>query len=92
MPRIHDVSSEHQSRAYASILGGKIIGPVIEVQIVKIIDQYGLEIAIPSPNCKERKSYVVVSRRMSRFVDEIHISNAVLRSSAELLTELQKSE
>ena len=36
-----------QSRAFAAIPGGTIIGPVIEVQIVKIIDQFGLEIAIP---------------------------------------------
>ena len=39
-----------QSRACAAIHGGTIIGTVIEVQIVKILDSYGLEIAIPSPN------------------------------------------
>ena len=36
-----------QSRAFAAIPGGTIIGPVIEVQIVKILDQYGLEIVSP---------------------------------------------
>ena len=34
-----------QSRSFAAIPGGTIKGPVIEVQIVKIFDQYGLEIA-----------------------------------------------
>ena len=80
-----------QSRAFAVSPGGTIIGPVIEVLIVKIIDQYGFEIAIPSPNDTERTSYVLISRGKSRFVDEVHIPNAALRSSEELLTELQKS-
>ena len=59
---------------------------------MKIIDQYGLEIAIPSPNDTKRTSYVLTSRGKSRFVDEVHIPNAELRSIAELLSELQKAE
>ena len=81
-----------QSRAFAAIPGGTIIGPVIEVQVVKIIDQYGLEIAISSPTDTQRTSYVVISRGKSRFVDEVHIPTADLRSSAELLSELKKAE
>ena len=50
LPRVNP-----QSRVFAAILGGTIIGPVIEVQIVKILDQYGFEIAIPSP--KEENEY-----------------------------------
>ena len=80
------------SRAFPAIPGGTIIGPVIEVQIVKILHQYGLEIAIPSPNDTERTSYVMISRGERRSVDEVLFSNAGLRSSAELLTELQNSE
>ena len=42
------------SRAFSAIAGGTIIGtiigPVVEVHIVKILVQYGLEIAILSPN------------------------------------------
>ena len=49
-----------QSKVFAAILGGTIIGPVIEVQIVKILDQYGLEIASPSPNDTERTSHVMI--------------------------------
>ena len=65
-------------------LEDQLLDQSFEVQIVKIIDQYGLDIAIPSPNDKERTSYVMISRRKSRFV--VHIPNAELRSSAELLT------
>ena len=81
-----------RSRVFPAIPGGTIFGPVIEVQILKIIDQYGLEIAIPSRNDSTRTSYVMISRGKSRFVDEVHIPNAELRSSAELLSELQKAE
>ena len=70
-----------QYRVFAAIPGGTSIGPVIEDQIVKILDQCGLEIAIPSPNDHERTSYVVISRGKSRFVDEVHIPDAVLRPS-----------
>ena len=37
------------------------------------------------------RSDVLISRGKSRFVDEVHILDAELRSSAELLTEPQKS-
>ena len=75
MQRRYVFSSKCQSRAFATIPEGTIIGPVIEVQIVKIVNQYGLEIAFPSPNDGERTSYVLLSRGKSRFVDEIHIPN-----------------
>ena len=81
-----------RSGVFAAIPGGTIIRPVIEVQIVKILDTCGLEIAVPSPNDSKRTSYVMISRGKSRFVDEVHIPNAELRSSAELLFELQKAE
>ena len=57
-----------RSRVFAAIPGEIIIGPVIEVQIVKIIDTYGLDIASPSPNESRRTSYVIISRGKSRFV------------------------
>ena len=80
-----------RSRVFAAVLGGTIIGPVIEVQIVKILDQYGLDNAIPSPNDSTRTSYVVISRGKRPLVNEIQIPNAELRSSAELLFDLPKS-
>ena len=81
-----------RSRVFAAILGGTIIGPVIEVRIVKILDAYGLEIAIPSSNDSRQTSYVLISRGKSRFVDELQIPNAELRHIAELLSERQKAE
>ena len=59
---------------------------------MNILDQYGLEIAIPFPNDAQQTSYVMIFRGRSRFVDEVHVPNAELRSSSELLTELQKAE
>ena len=76
MPSIYVFSSKPQSRAFAANPGRTVIGPVI----LKILDQYGLEIALPSPNDGLRTSYVMKSRGKSRFVDEIHIPNAELRS------------
>ena len=72
--------------------GGTTVGPVIEVPIVKILDQYGFEIAIPSPNDRQRTSHVMISGGKSRFVNEVHFPNTQLRSSAELLSEQQKAE
>ena len=66
-----------------------LIGPVIEVHVVQVFGNHGLECDIPSPN---NTSWVVISSGKSRrFVDEVHIPNAELRSSAELLTGHQKA-
>ena len=75
-----------QSRAFAAIHVGTITGPVIEVQIVKILDNYGLEIAIPARTERERTTYVMISRKNSRLVDEVSIPKVELRSSAELFS------
>ena len=62
MPRIHALSRVNfQSRVSAAIRGGTNIGAVIDVQIVKILDQYGLEIAIP----KNGRPVVYYQRRES---------------------------
>ena len=91
VPRIHAFSSKPTIQNFCSNPGGTFMGAVIELKIVKILDKYGLEIAIPSPDERERTSYVVISRGKSRFVDEIHIPKAGLRSGAEWFSELQKS-
>ena len=82
-----------QSRIFAALPGGTIIGPVIEVQIVKIIDHCGFEIAVPSPNDRERTFYVMIfpEERVGSWMKSI-FPNAELRSSADLLIELQKAE
>ena len=81
-----------QSRVFAGIPGRTVIGPVVEVQIVKILDQYGLEIAIPSANERQRTSHVMITRGTNRFVEEVHDHKVELRPSTELLSALQKSE
>ena len=40
---------------------------------MKILEQYGLEITIPSPNDRQRTPDVMIFRGKSRFVDEVHI-------------------
>ena len=54
-----------ESQVVAAIPEGTIIGPVLEVRIVQIMDEYGIEMAIPSI-VDLRTSYVVVSRETER--------------------------
>ena len=87
LSRIHTFSSKAnpQSRFFAAILGRTEIGPVIEFQIVKILDQYGPEIAIPLLHKNETTSHVMITRGTNRFEDEVHDHNVELRPSTELL-------
>ena len=62
MSRIQLSRVNPRASIYAAIPGGTVIGPVIEVHIVKILDSFGLEIAMPSPNDSRRTSYVLISR------------------------------
>ena len=78
-----------KAQALAAILEGIIIGPVLEVHFVKILDGHGIEVAIPSFASNDT-SYVVISRETKRFVNEIHDHKEELRSSNELLTDLQE--
>ena len=85
MPILNHESSQQ-------FLGGTIIGPVVEVCIVKIIEEHGSEISIPSTLNSREASHVVISRETQRFVHEIHDHKKELRSSSELLTAFRKSE
>ena len=92
------VCREHSSsRSYpkaqpsAAVHEGTIVGPVLEVHIAKILEEYGIEVAIPSIANSTYTSYVVKSREAERFVNEIHNLNEELRTSNELLTDLQGS-
>ena len=76
-----------QSRVFAAIPGRTVIGPVLKVQIVEILGQFGLEIAIPSPHNNETTTHVMITRGTNRFVDEVHEQKVEFRPS-----ELQKSE
>ena len=81
-----------RSRVFAATLGGRIIGPVIEVQMEKILDTCELEVAIQHQMIQDGHFYVVISSGKSRIVDESHIPNTELRSSTELLSDLLKAQ
>ena len=53
---------------------------------MRILDGYGIEVAIPSIANPTHTSYVVFSRETKRFVNETRDHKEVLRSSHELLT------
>ena len=90
--REHSISRYYpKAQALAAIPEGTIIGPVLEVHIVEILDEYGIEVAIPSIANPTFTSYVVISRDAERFVTEIHDHKEERRSSYELLTEFQGS-
>ena len=80
-----------KTQALAAIPEGTIVGPVLEVHIVKILDGYGIEVDIPSVEIPLDTSYVVISRETNRFVNEIHDHKEELSSSSELLTDFQGS-
>ena len=50
-----------QAKPLGAIPAGTIIGPTSEVHIVKILDEYGLEVAIPSICSPGDVTYVVIS-------------------------------
>ena len=58
-----------KAQALAVIPEGTIVGPVLEVHIVKILDEYGIEVAIPSIANSPYTSYVVISREVEHFVN-----------------------
>ena len=54
---------------------GTIIGPVLEVHVVKILDGYGIEVAIQSSGNPVYATYFVISREEERFVNEFMITD-----------------
>ena len=80
-----------KTKALSAIPEGTIIGPDLEVHIVKFLGGYGIKVAIPSVANPMDTSYVVISRETERFVNETHDHKEELRSSNELLTDFQGS-
>ena len=58
----------------------------------EIVDEYGIEVAVPSICKSGDVTYVVISRETERFVNEIHTHEARIRSSKELLEHSQESK
>ena len=85
--------ADPRSGAYAAIPGGTVIGPVVEVRIMQLLGNHGLEIEIPSPNRPDRTLWMVTCRGKNRFADELHIPDP--RHSltiSELLSEQARNE
>ena len=80
-----------KTEASSAIPEGTVIGPVLEVHVVKILHGYGIEVAIQSIENPEYKTYIVISEEEERFVNEIHDHRRELRSSNELLVNLHES-
>ena len=79
------------SKVFAAIPGGTVIGPVLELHSVLLHGKHGLEIKIPSPNDPNRTSWVVICRGNNRFVNELHIPNPEHNlTSTELLEDGKK--
>ena len=57
------------SGIYAAIPGNTIIGPVLQVHMVNFLDNYGIEIQIPSTTTQDRTSWVIVCRGKNRYVE-----------------------
>ena len=59
---------------------------------MKILNEYGVEIAIPSIFKPGHVTHVEISGETERFVNEIHTPEAQIGSSRELLENLQESK
>ena len=81
-----------ESQVFAAIPGGTVFGPVLEVQIVKILGLPGLGISISSTLKHETTPQFVITRGTDRLVYENFGHKNELRSSAELISAFQKSE
>ena len=81
------------SRVFAAIPGGTVIGPVLEVHIVLVHGKHGLEIKISSSNDPNRTSWVVICRGKNQFVNELPVPNPGPNlTSSEVLEERQEIE
>ena len=78
------------TQALSAIPEGTVVGQDAEVHVVKILDGFGIEVAIQSIANPELPTYVVISREEERFVNEIHDHRQELRSSNELLANLHE--
>ena len=63
-----------QAKTVGSHSSRHIYRPISEVHIVKILDEYGVEVAIPSICKPGDVTYVVISRETERFVNEFMLT------------------
>ena len=64
-------AENEKAQALAAFSEGTIIRPVVGVHTVKILDEYGIEVAIPSIANPTYTFYFVISSETERFLNEI---------------------
>ena len=69
MPKYSSSRSYPKTKALSAVPEGTIIGPVLEVHVVKILDADGMEVAIQSIANAEYTTYVLKFRNEERFVN-----------------------
>ena len=69
----------------------QLLGQSLKFRSWKFLTNMDLKMQFHHSNDTQRTSYDMISRWKSRFVDEVRIPNAELRSRAEVLSELQKA-
>ena len=76
------------SRVYAAIPRNTTIGPVLHVHMVKFLDNYGIEIQIPSTVTQGQASWVIICRGKNRYVENLSLQNpGRAHTSSEVLLE-----
>ena len=65
---------DSNSRIYSTIPGQTVIGPVLQVHIIRYLGISGIEIQILPTTTKERTSWVVICRWKNRYVEELNLN------------------
>ena len=89
--REHTLPRAHKnSRFFATIPGQTIIGPALQVHIIRDLDISGIKIQIPSTTPKDRTSWVMMCRGKNRYVEELHLNDPDHNpTSSELLEHIE---
>ena len=71
MQRVCTLPRDHQdSEPVGWISGHTRIGPVLQIRVICRLDQYGIEIQVPSTSKNGPSSWIVMSRGPNRHADE----------------------
>ena len=60
---------------HETIPGQNTIEPVLQVHVTRYLDISGIEMQIPSITTKDRKSWVLLSRRKNRYLEELRLND-----------------
>ena len=86
------LESFHKPNRWELFQHAQLSDQSLRFMLWKFLDEYGVEVAIPSICKPWDVTYVVISRATERFVNEIHTHEAETRSSGALRENLQESK